>query len=241
MCSWLKWWGSGGLEMSRDPETGKRETGPSYWEQLFLISVAVPLSCKKCLECQQNPSYWYIHQSCPHNPRSCHSTVQWPIYLFFLQSGIFLPTLVLGPVSITSQVSMFSLLRMIICSPLLEDEPINHPVRSPLQASPRFLKAFVVSTSLFSPSLPTGHRRISGVRPPVWRWSSGRSRSADGCGAASASGSLVRVCGGSAGSPPVWRRRWCCSGRGAHLPASDSLSLWSAHLVRGEGKREGKT
>lgn len=33
-----------------------------------------------CLGCQHNPCYWYIHQSCPDNPRSCHSTVQRPTF-----------------------------------------------------------------------------------------------------------------------------------------------------------------
>lgn len=55
---------------------------------------------------------------------------------------------------------------------------------------------------------------------PVCPWSSGRTRSAAGDGAASGSWSLSRGCGGSAGSRPAWRRRWCCSGRWCHLPAA---------------------
>lgn len=40
---------------------------------------------------------------------------------------------------------------MIRCSRLLEAERINHPVCSPLQASPSFLKAFTIQLLCFPP------------------------------------------------------------------------------------------
>lgn len=86
------WSGSGEITPPRILEL----RAPLNWEQLFLISVTVPLSCKMCLERQQNPCYWYIHQSRPDSPRSCHSSVQWPIFLkrvvglYFFHQSLFL-------------------------------------------------------------------------------------------------------------------------------------------------------
>lgn len=79
----------------------------------------------------------------------------------------------------------------------------------PQSSGPYFcalLKPQGLDTPDLSWPLPTGHRRISEVCPAAWRWSSERTRSADGGGAASANGSPVFGFGGSAGSPPAWRR-----------------------------------
>lgn len=93
----LKWWGRGGMERSREPETGNREAAPVMLRAAVFNIATVALSCKMCLGRQQNPRCWYIHQSGPDNPRSRHSTVRWPIYF---KSVIFPQTLVPGPGSI---------------------------------------------------------------------------------------------------------------------------------------------
>lgn len=79
----------------------------------------------------------------------------------------------------------------------------------PQSSGPYFcalLKPQGLDTPDLSWPLPTGHRHISEACPAAWRWSSERTRSADGGGAASASGSPVFGFDGSAGSPPAWRR-----------------------------------
>lgn len=93
----LKWWGRGGTERSREPETGNREAAPVMSSAAVFNIATVALSCKMCLGRQQNPCCWYIHQSGPDNPRSRHATVRWPIYF---KSGVFPQTLVPGPGSI---------------------------------------------------------------------------------------------------------------------------------------------
>lgn len=60
---------------------------------------------------------------------------------------------------------------------------------------------------------------ISAEPPPACLWFFGRRRSAAAGNAASGPWSRARGSGGSAGSPPAWRRRWCCSGCRCLLPA----------------------
>lgn len=191
------------------------------WREAAVFNIyAVPLNWNMCHEHLQNPCYWYIHQSCPDNRRSCHSTIQWPI--FFYKVVYFLQHKYLT--KYPSQVS--------------EDKSFNHScLLSSSSSACWFPQGLGSPASLFSPSFPSGHRRICEAHPPAWRWSFGRSQSADADGAAFASGSPVHVCGESVGSLPVLHRKWCCSGRGVRSPALNSLLPWSVHLD-GEEEKE---
>lgn len=69
------------------------------------------------------------------------------------------------------------------------------------------------------------HCHTSEAPPPACLWFSGRSWSAAVGNAASGTWSPALESGGSAGSQPAWRKRWCCSVPWCHLHAGFPSSL----------------
>lgn len=205
---------------SHDTKTGNHTAAPAT------PRTAVLNICRWLAELQdvQNACNWYIHQSCPDNPRRCHAFYIFLRVLYFFQPSYQEQD---SPQPKSPRYKMSSLTR----GQSHPSPPSDSHFRLPTNA----LEGFCSPASPLSTSCPTGRHHISEVRPLAWRWSSGRSRSAGRGGAASGSGNHVHVCGGSAGFLPAWRMKWCCSGHAGHLLAWDSLSPWSVHL--GENRK----